>query len=203
MNISCCYRLIPKGEIIHSTYDTETCSIIGIPRLWFPDYELKLGGYDPSRYHDDSEDFGNACEVILTSNDNYAIVVESNKFGFYAYGFDGSRSFLTGPYDNYYDILEWHMPDCSKFEFIGYRRTQYRQYQYMPGLFRMTYYMYDGLIYTNDGALQPQFDILSLNTPRTDYAGYKTVMTDGHYGVVYQNNNPRFVQKIDNKLILV
>lgn len=203
MLVQCCYRLIRRGEVIHSVYDTDKREIIGLPQNWFQNKWLGLPEYSSRNYINSNIRHDQMCETMLLSNDDYALVVEDNNIGYYIYQFDGWKKFLTGTDDTRDSYCECYAPNTMHYVPIGFRRTQQTQLRTSAGIYLLTFGAQDRKVHTNEGVLEPQFDILSLERVDFHYRGYKEIVAAGYFAVVYSNGEPQFVQRVDNNLILV
>jgi hypothetical protein len=174
-----------------------------MPASFFDTSVLGLYPYDSSRYREKTIDWRAMCEAVLLSNKDYAMAIEFNTSGYYVLQFDGYFRFLRSPMDTSdrgHDIIK---PSSGNFTFIGYRRTKLKQYRSCPGIYRLTYDKTNGTIVTTDGILIPEFDIDSLSGIDYSYAGYKDMLQNGAYAVVYQGQHPVFLDRtFDNKLVM-
>lgn len=203
MEICCCYRLIPDGEVIHSVYDTESRKIIGLPIEFIDSTLLELPEYARGNYRGYQMQFDQMCESILLSNSEHAIVVESNKLGYYVLQWDGWWKFMESGTDDKYKGHDSFIPHSKQFKPIGYRRTVPRQMRSFSSIYKLTASVDGSAVYTQDGILIPEFDINSLCRPSYNYVGYKDMIAKDCYAVVYQDGVPRFVEKRDDRLILI
>ena len=198
MQIHCCYRLIPYGEVIHSTYDTDSGEIIGMPADWFRAEMLDLPEYSNRSYVGSKSNYEAMCESMLLSNNNFALVVENNNIGYYILDWYGVKFFMTAPTDNRDSSSGCGMPNQDNYKSIGYRTTQLKQLRACKGIYRLVQNRSDNLVHTNRGILVPQFNTNELTQPDFHYAGYKDAVAGGHDGVVYLNGVPTFVDIVDD-----
>ena len=203
MDIACCYRLIPNGEVIHTVYNRESDTIVGLPTEWYQTPLLELPEYSIRSYDNCTAKFDQMCETVLLSNDQFALVVENNNIGYYILQFDGVKRFLRSATDGRDSSSDNYIPAQELFRSIGFRRTKQRQIRSSAGVYRLTLGKNNGLVYTNDGILTPSFDINSLGKVDYHYRGYKEMIALNHYAVVYIDDAPVFLDKTeDNKLII-
>lgn len=202
MEIRCCYRLIPNGEVIHTVYDTEKMVIVGMPAMWLTTACMELPEYSMNSYINCDARFDEMCETVLLSNDAFALVVENNNIGYYVLQFDGVKRFIRSVTDGRESVSDSYIPNSGLFSSIGFRRTKQRQIRSSGGVYRLTYCKEDGMIYTNDGLLKPGFDVNSLSKVDYHYAGYKDMIAADKYAVVYIGGSPVFLNKtVDNILV--
>ena len=210
MLVNCCYRLIVNGEVIHSTYDSSTCEIFGMPKEFFDAERMQLGDISASLYkelpkmNDESlTGYAAMCEAMLLSDDKYAVVVEFCNQGYYIVEWDGTLRFKVAPTDEQDISRLVNKPDRGLYKAIGYRSTKARQIRASHGIYRLTYCEKDGFIYTNDGILIPDFDVSKLSKISYNYKGYKDMIQNTKYAVVYIDDEPRFCYRtLDNVLKL-
>lgn len=203
MEINCCYRLIPSGEVIHSYYDTESKKIIGMPESFIDSTLLELPEYNWINYHGVKVNFDLMCEAILLSNNEFAIVVEANCLGYYVLQWDGYWRFMENPTDKKIKGHDSFIPHSAVFKPIGYRRTVPRQFRSLQTLYRLTATKDGSQIYTQDGILIPEFDVNALSPLSYNYQGYKDMLSTNYYAVVYLDGVPRFLEKRLDRLILI
>ena len=203
MEIRCCYRLIPNGEVIHSIYDTSSREILGMPKDWFQIELLGLPEYSRNSYINCEARFDEMCETVLLSNPNYALVVENNNVGYYVLQFDGVKKFVRSVTDSHESSSDCYIPNRDNYKAIGYRRTKQIQLRSSDGIYRLTMDISSKQVHTNDGVLTPEFDIDSLGSLDFHYAGYKDMIANGSYAVVYIDGKPAFLDRtVDNKLVM-
>lgn len=203
MNIACCYRLIPNGEVIHADYDSDSYKVNGMPDSWFQIGLLELPEYSRNSYLNCDARFDEMCETILLSNPNYALVVENNNVGYYVLQFDGVKKFVRSVTDYKESSSDCYIPNRDNYKAAGYRRTKQRQIRASDGIYRLTLDILSRKFVTDDGVLTPEFDINSLGQIDFHYAGYKDMIANGSYAVVYVNGQPVFLDKtVDNKLVM-
>lgn len=203
MKIKCCYRLIPNGEVIHTEYDTESGVILGMPEIWLQSACMELPEYSRNSYINCTSRFDEMCETVLLSDDAYALVVENNNIGYYILQFDGVKRFVRSVTDNRESTSDSYIPNSGLFESIGFRRTKQRQVRSSAGIYRLTYCSHDGMIYTNDGVLKPEFEVTRLSKVNYHYAGYKDMIAVDKYAVVYIDGDPAFLSKTDNNTLVL
>lgn len=204
MKVHCCYRLIPKGEVIHTMYDDDTGVVEGLPKDWLDIRDMWLPEYSRRNYYDCKYEFDKMCETVLLSNDAYAFVIENNNVGYYILQFDGIRRFVRSSISTEDSTNACVIPGSENYASIGFRCTRQRQVRASAGIYRLTLNLSNGLIYTNDGVLIPTFDINELHGVSRTYEGYKDMVYAGNYAVVYRNYNPVQLAKThDNKLVVV
>ena len=202
MDIKCCYRLIPDGEVIHSIYDTESRTISGLPIDWFNPMLLELSEYSERSYYDVKSDFSAMCESMLLSNREFALVVENNNIGYYILEWGGLKRFLEAPTDTKDSSSGCSIPLQDNYQAIGFRTTKLTQLRACSGIYRLVMNKYTKLVHTNQGVLTPEFDVTRISQLDYHYAGYKDAVMTGHDGVVYIDGNPTFVDIVDgNKLV--
>lgn len=204
MKISCCYRCIPNGEVIHTTIDSET-KIAGLmPASFLNTRDLELPEYAAGVYNGNDTNWMAMCEATLLSNKDYALVVESGTIGYYALQWDGYWRFLESPMDIKDKGRFSITPQPGNFAYLGYRRTKLKQYRSCSGIYRLTYDKVDNTFITDDGILTPDFDIGILSGIDYHYAGYKDMISEDAYAVVYIDSKPKLLGKtIDNKLVIL
>lgn len=197
MLVNCCYRLIVQGEVIHSIYDSSTCEIFGMPKEFFDAERMELGDISASLYKEtpkmnDTSLTGYAamCEAMLLSDERYAIVVEFCNQGYYIVEWDGTLRFKIAPTDMQDISRLVNKPDRGLYKAIGYRRTVARQLRASQGVYRLTYCESKNVIYTNDGILIPDFDVNSLSPIDYHYKGYKDMVVNKDYAIVYIDGEP-------------
>lgn len=204
MEIACCYRLRPNGEVIHSVYDPGNQSVAGLPEKWFDVKLLLLPEYSLNSYINCKARFNEACETILLSNKDFALVIEDNNIGYYILQFDGTKRFLMSATDGKESTTDCYIPNHELFKSVGYRRTRQIQVRSSSGVYRLVMEKSTGLFYTADGVLQPTFDVNRLGPLDYHYAGYKQMIANGAYAVIYFDGIPTFLEKtVDNKLVVV
>ena len=208
MLVNCCYRLIVQGEVIHSTYDSNTCEIFGMPKEFFDAERMQLGDISGSLYKeppkmDDSSLTGYAamCEAMLLSDEKYAIVVEFCNQGYYIVEWDGTLRFKVAPTDMQDISRLVNKPDRGLYRAIGYRNTKARQLRASQGIYRLTYCEKDNTIHTNDGIIIPDFDVSTLSPIDHNYKGYKDMVANTNYAVVYIEGEPVFCYLTSNNIL--
>ena len=202
MNVKCCYRLTYYGEVIHDEMDSDTHEIPSMPKHFFDTTQLDLPVYNAVSYFGADVLFDQACEAILLSNKDFAIVIECNNLGYYAYQWDGTRVFLESPMDMDPRFADSLIPTTAGFKSIGYRVTKPIQVRSLDGIFRLTVSADGKYAYTNDGVLDVEFDVNTLSPISYKYEGYKDAVQSGAYGVVYVDEKPVLVYRDGNKLFL-
>ena len=203
MKIFCCYRLIPNGEVIHTKIDSETHKAELMPSAYLDTTQLDIAEYCETSYVGNETDWAAMCEAILLSNKDFTLVFESGTIGYFVVQWDGYFRFLETPMDEREKGAFSIAPQSGNFTFIGYRPTKLRQFRSCSGIYRLTYDKTNGTIVTNDGVLTPTFDVNSLSQIDYHYAGYKEMLANGAYAVVYLNGSPVFLDKTDDdKLVM-
>lgn len=195
MEIKCCYRLIPHGEVIHSVYDSDVCVIRGMPDYWYEAVNLGLPEYSIRSYDNCNFEFDKMCETVLLSNERFALVVENNNIGYYIVQFDGTKRFLKSSIDTTESVSETLAPGQEWFKSVGFRRTKQLQVRSSNGVYRLVMGKRDKLFYTNDGVLKPGFDTEMLDAVDYHYKGYKDMIALNHYAVVYMGGEPVYLDK--------
>lgn len=203
MKVKCCYRLIPNGEVIHTEYDSDTGVVEGLPEIWLQSSCLELPEYSRNNYINCTARFDEMCETVLLSESSYAIVVENNNIGYYIIQFDGVKRFVRSVTDAKESTSDSYVPNSGEFSSIGFRRTKQRQVRSSGGVYRLTYCERDGMVYTNDGLLKPEFDVTRLGKVDYHYAGYKEMIARDRYAVVYIDGLPVFLTKTDNNTLVL
>ena len=204
MLVECCYRLIPKGEVIHTKLDPDKREIFGMPDGFMNIKDIYLPIYNTVNYMGKDGDLAPMCEAVLLSRDEFAVVIEDNAIGFFALEWNGFLRFLETPTDMLERGHDSYIPHPNLFKEIGYRVTRMTQYRSSSGIYRMTASEDGSKVYTDDGVLTPLFDVNQLSEISYNYKGYKDCVANGHYGVVYYGDEYRFVDITPNKeLILV
>lgn len=202
MEIHCCYRLIPKGEVVHTKYDTDTHTVAGLPDDWFDVSNLCLPEYSRRNYENCKYEFDKMCETVLLSSDAYALVIENNNIGYYVLQFDGIKRFVRSSISDEDSESACVIPGSENYCSIGFRRTKQLQVRTSSGVYRLVLNKRTGLVHTNDGVLKPEFDLSRLSPLSKKYEGYKEMVAAGCYAVVYIDNKPVMLNKtFDNKLI--
>lgn len=204
MEVHCCYRLIPKGEVIHTMYDDDTGVVSGLPADWLDIGNLCLPDYSRRNYNQCKYEFDKMCETVLLSNDAYAFVIENNNIGYYVLQFDGIKRFVRSSISTEDSTTACVIPGSENYASIGFRCTKQRQVRASAGVYRLTLSLNTGLVHTNDGVLTPMFDINELCEVSRKYEGYKDMVYAGGYAVVYKDGKPiQLARTHDNKLIAV
>lgn len=203
MKVECCYRLLPNAEIIHSKYDSDNRSIDGLDTDWFDVRSIILPEYSSENYKDKQGNYDEMCESILMDDIQNAIVIEDNGIGFYIVRFGGIFMFLDSPTDNRESYVDCISPNKSLYKAIGFRVTKPIQFRTFDGIYRLIVNKQNGLCYTNDGILTPEFDIDSLSKVDFHYSGYKEAVFNGYYAVVYLNGQPVFLRKTDDDRLII
>ncbi len=200
MKIYCCYRVIPNGEAIHTFIDDETKMAELMPTAFLDTKELELAEYNASAYNGRDDNWAAMCEAILLSNKDYAFVIESGGIGYFVLQWDGFWRFLETPMDEQ-EKGRWSIrPYPGNFTYIGFRPTKVIQLRSCSGIYRLAYDKTNNTIITNDGIFTPSFDVSSLSPISYNYAGYKDMVTKGHYAVVYRDGLPVFLRRNGNRL---
>lgn len=203
MKISCCYRCIPNGEVIHTYIDSETHMADLMPISLLDTRDLELAEYAPAQYVDRDINWMAMCEAILLSNKDYALVLESGTIGYFVLCWDGYWKFMETPMDEREKGRQSVIPQPGNFTYIGYRRTKLIQFRSCPGIYRLTYDRTNNTIVTNDGILTPMFNVSELSNIDYHYAGYKEMLNNGAYAVVYLNGQPKFLRKTDDDKLVI
>lgn len=206
MEIACCYRLIPHGEVIHSTFDDVTKVIAGLPEEFYDVRTLGIPIYTGDFYRHTNRNFKAYVEAMLLSNPMNAIAIEFINGYCYLATFDGYADRLQTGLEYNLDDFEHGagiVPDNSNYIGVGFRVTKMNQFRFTDTLYRLTYNRATNRFHTNDGILVPEFDVSTLSELSYNYAGYKDCVNNGHYAVVYQGGTPTFLDRTpDNKLII-
>lgn len=203
MQVDCCYRLIPNGEVIHGKYDTIEQTIAGMPSEWFTPYLLELPEYSLRNYDNCKSEFDKMCETVLLSNDAFALVVEDNNIGYYILQFDGTKRFVSSSIDKRESTSDCYIPGHELYKSVGFRRTRPIQLRSLSGIYRLVMNKRTGLFYTDDGVLEPNFDVSKLCQVDYHYAGYKDMIANNHYAVVYIDNAPVFLDMVDKHTLSI
>lgn len=204
MKVSCCYRLIPDGEVIHSLYDTDTGLVDGLPVEFVDTRYLTVPEYSASLYRGLDVQFDAMTESILLSSPNYALVLEVNGLAYRVLQWDGIWRTLTSATDDSDVFNMGPIPHPELYRAIGYRPTKLRQYRSCPGLYRLVASKYENVVYTQEGMLRCEFDVNTLGALDFHYAGYKDAVAQKYFAVVYLDGKPTFVRlSSDNTLRIV
>lgn len=203
MEVKCCFRLIPWGEVIHSIMDSNTKIIDDMPIDFIDTRNLNTSIYAESNYLNCETDFDKACESILLSNENHCLVIENNNMYYDVLCWNGDCKYMTAATDNTSKIQPAIIPNKGMYIPIGYRATKPIQYRSLDTIYRLTMSKDGSKIITNDGILKPEFDTSKITRLSKTYEGYKEAVNKGYYGVIYFNGEPRFVQKEKGSLILI
>lgn len=203
MKICCCYRCIPNGEVIHTYVDSDTHMADLMPISFLDTRDLELAEYAPAQYVDRDVNWMAMCEAILLSNKDYALVIESGTIGYFVLCWDGYWKFMETPMDEREKGRQSVIPQPGNFTYIGYRRTKLIQFRSCQGIYRLTYDRTNNTIVTNDGILTPMFNVSELSNIDYHYAGYKDMLNNGAYAVVYLNGQPKFLRKTDDDKLVI
>jgi hypothetical protein len=203
MEIQCCYRLIPDGEVIHTLYNTETGEVYGLPDNYLDAKHLDFSEYSTVDYIGKTTDYEAMCEAVLLASRDHAFCVETAGMGYHVLQWNGFWKLLYSPMDEEDNGEFLDRPQQGNYTYIGYRMTKLKQYRSCQGIYRLTLELPTGKIITNDGILTPEFDVRSLDKIDFHYTGYKDMVEAGAYAVVYQSGSPVFLDRtIDNKLVM-
>lgn len=203
MLLRCCYRLREYGEVIHSVWDTEKLEVLGMPKDFLDLRSLKLpNSYSESNYRNCKTDFAAACEAILLSDNEFVVVLECCNIFYVCVTKHGvqynKKAATTLPMGESYSDA----PRCLDYINVGYRVTKVTQLRESAGIYRLVYNPSTNRFYTQDGVLEPTFDVSKLIRPSQSYDGYKSMVVMGAYAVVYFEDGYKFCYRDGNKLVL-
>ena len=197
MRTKCCYRLIHKGEVIHTEYDSETRTVIGMPDDVYDFYYSKLPDMTPHFYIKNYEDLYTMCEIMLLADSSAFCVIETNGYTYNVFTFDGhvySKKVMTEEPTSDYMHMQ---PTIGGYKAVGFRRTKLNQLRSCDGVYFLT--AKDGYAYTNDGILKIDVELGEVNKK---YLGYKDMINNGSYAVVYSpDGSPIFLERQGDRLI--
>ncbi len=203
MLVQVCYRLKENGEAIHTVFDTDTNEIIGLPKDWFDVNTVIIPEYSVVNYLDHKEDkFDQMCETILLTVPSAALVIENNAQSYIVVKFDGTWLIMKNSTDETSDCLHCGPVGDGNYRNIGYRRTKMLQVRAADGVYRLTYNKATKMCHTADGVFPINIDVEELSRPDIYYKGYKDMIMSDAYAVVYINDEPKFVDLVNDELIL-
>lgn len=202
MNIACCYRCVPGGEVIHTYIDSESGICQYMPETFYDTKNLPLAIYNPASYNGLDVDWMAMCEALLLCNDDNCLVIETT-IGYKVLQWNGWWAFVDSTFDTMERGKCIVRPNPNNFTYIGYRPTKLIQFRACRGIYRLTYDLVNKNIVTNEGIFTPAFDVDSLSEIDFHYAGYKDTVNNNYFAVVYRNNEPVFLERVGSQLVEV
>lgn len=201
MKVNCCYRCISTGEVIHTLFDTDTRLMDIMPASFFDTTTIPIADYNPASYVGRKDDWAAECEACLLHNNERAMCIEVGAVGYYILQWNGLLRLVKSPMDDKDEGFFIGSPYPGKFKYIGYRPTRMLQYRSSSGIYRLTYDTEEGTVVTSEGILMPEFDVSGLSEIDYNYTGYKEMLANGYFAVVYRNNTPVFLARDGNRLV--
>lgn len=197
-----CYRFVPHGEPIHSYLDLRTRTIEGFPEYVFDPFNLVLPEeYVYKEYNDYKYPIENFAEAALLMDGNNCIAIDTNNYGYRVMDFNGTWFWVNRP-DGEKEGFIYTEPPCTiLFKFIGYRPSKVRQYRGFSSIFRLQYCPEENLVYTDEGLFELGMPYESIGAPSPTYAGYKDIVANSHFAVVYVDGNPVFLRRDGDRII--
>ena len=195
MKAKCVYRLTRHGEVVHSTYDTITGKIEGLPEWFIEPKPFVEGDLSTLAYTQCTTDFARDCESILLSDDSLWLVFDYFTTHYRTVSWDGTMRIMRWMYDDNITKSYVHAPNKGLLREIGYRTTKPIQFRAFDTLYRLV--ERDGIIYSNGKEYIADFDTTLLDPPSFKYEGYTECVMGGYYGVVYLDGKPRFIKEAD------
>lgn len=204
MKIEYCFRLQSYGEPIHGTYDSELKTMSYLPTSFYNINDITFRDYSSSSYiNNPNKDFYSEVESILEANENNAIVIEECSVGYNIIQFNGLNLFCNEHENIGSRILQLEPTKAENFMTIGYRLTRPSQYRHACGIYKLCYDLERDVACTCDGDLKTEFSAYMLEPLSESFDGYKELVKTKHYAIVYTKDGYKFVDKVDNRLVIV
>ena len=204
MEVDCCYRLHPFGEIIWGTYHTLTGTFDNIPSDVFsvdidPSKWTQYNySYVDGRFNKVAAEWSMFCDFELCA------CIEYNHVGFLMVTWDGVVYFTDKLYKN--KSVECVLENTVTgriFKIIGVRPTKVVQYYYKPYIYGLQYDVESKSIYTQDGVLSLEetlYNQIDFN-PNKRYNGYKDMLALEAFASLSTNGGPLPLYKNEGILI--
>ena len=199
-----CYRLVPHGEPIHTTIDIDPAVNfpIGFPEDIFDRRELFFTEkwveaeyirrpYNPKMY----------VEAVLLMKPRNCICIDTNNFGVRSYEFNGNSCWCEYPGSEERSMYRISPANTDRYEAIGYRPSKVMQYRGFKSVYRLQYDRETNEVVTNAGRFQLGISPDVLSSPSKDYAGYKTMIDNKKFAVVYLDDEPLYLDLVDGELV--
>lgn len=171
----CCYRLVPRGTVIHDMFDEKKKTLVDYPQLIRPgSLDREVFG---NIYTDNVEERDNyqMCESALLADPSYMFVLDWNNVQYDCYTMKGTVECRKVPEHTPYRVYENFVLNIDDYAPVGVEVTDYAQLRFSCGsIFRIAYA--NGVIHTALGRFKLPEDICSrLRKWRPDYKLYKTI----------------------------
>lgn len=200
------YRCVPRGEIIHTTYDTVE-QIVGYMPETVCDKTMLRRDPEDAPYQLAKElnmpaveetflEYDLRCWCIYVYLGMYFIVCK--KDGFTMAGYSLEEMYQK---DEYLTAGMTTMLNEDNFKAIGYRLTRPLQCRYRTVVYSLTYDIVRNKVITNDGDLDIDLDVNTLSEQDPKCRGYKDMVRENAYALVYINGSPTLLYKDGNRLI--
>lgn len=148
------------------------------PELWSPaNYEQKGNAFPLGK-----------LEYVMVANPDCFLCIENNNLGMLCCFTNGQVKFSYGSSVEFAHIAFWDATGFKgDFKEIGYKVTKARQCSLAVRPGSIAACLNDGKVYSGGMLLGAEFDLLSCDKIKTNYAGYKDAVENNAYGIVYYN----------------